>query len=495
MMMTNRFSRIAVTLGLTLAACSNPPVEASDDTGSETGDGDGDAEAEGDGDGDDEAEGDGDGDGDPGDGDGEGDGDGDGEGDGDGDGEGDGDGDGDPAECGNGAVEVDEACDDGNDVDDDECTNACALPVCGDGIIQAGNGEACDDGNLDAGDGCTASCVIPGALIWEVVIDIGAQMEDDAGYEVVIDSGDGIGVLYRTGGAYRIAEYDADGNPVWDFASINTDKPNLVIGPSDELALGGKTNGNQGMARVYDTQGNLLWSQNIAAANSSVLGVGVDGAGNIIAAGFHANNDALLLRYDNMGNVDWSHFEMDGVALGPVAVNSDGQIWNVRAMPRQVETYAPDGAAGWVSAMLENEGFEDLVADPDGNVYLLSVALDVQLLSVSKYDSNGMLQWNVDHDDPNVLEIAGGLAVLPSGGVLVSGATNGAPSEADGLLAWYDGDGNPLIPDVVIDGPDDTDFDVLYDVALDTAGGYGVAVGAREPAGGTSDLWIRKFEI
>jgi cysteine-rich repeat protein len=37
-------------------------------------------------------------------------------------------------------------------VDDDECTNGCALPRCGDGIVQVG--EACDDGNGDEGDGC-----------------------------------------------------------------------------------------------------------------------------------------------------------------------------------------------------------------------------------------------------------------------------------------------------------------------------------------------------
>jgi cysteine-rich repeat protein len=58
----------------------------------------------------------GDGDGDPGDGDGD-------PGDGDGD---SGDGDGDPQpECGNGVVEADEVCDDGN-ANDDVCTNTCA---------------------------------------------------------------------------------------------------------------------------------------------------------------------------------------------------------------------------------------------------------------------------------------------------------------------------------------------------------------------------------
>src|SRR5690606_3094594 len=38
--------------------------------------------------------------------------------------------------CGDGHLDPGEACDDGNRVDDDACTNACALPRCGDGIVQ-----------------------------------------------------------------------------------------------------------------------------------------------------------------------------------------------------------------------------------------------------------------------------------------------------------------------------------------------------------------------
>ncbi len=38
-----------------------------------------------------------------------------------------------------------EACDDGADGDnDDECTDLCLLPVCGDGFVQASLGETCD---------------------------------------------------------------------------------------------------------------------------------------------------------------------------------------------------------------------------------------------------------------------------------------------------------------------------------------------------------------
>ena len=61
-----------------------------------------------------------------------------------------------PTVCGDGILDEGEACDDGNQIDEDECTNHCAFAVCGDGIV--GPGEQCDDGNLDDTDGCTNAC-------------------------------------------------------------------------------------------------------------------------------------------------------------------------------------------------------------------------------------------------------------------------------------------------------------------------------------------------
>jgi cysteine-rich repeat protein len=60
--------------------------------------------------------------------------------------------------CGDGVIEGDEACDDGNAVDEDLCTNACASPSCGDGIQSIG--EACDDGNAVDNDGCSLACLL-----------------------------------------------------------------------------------------------------------------------------------------------------------------------------------------------------------------------------------------------------------------------------------------------------------------------------------------------
>jgi len=78
-----------------------------------------------------------------------------------------------PPHCGDGALDDDEACDDGNREDGDGCQGNCLLAapgfscnppgkpchelvLCGDNIV--GSSEQCDDGNMVAGDGCSATC-------------------------------------------------------------------------------------------------------------------------------------------------------------------------------------------------------------------------------------------------------------------------------------------------------------------------------------------------
>lgn len=57
--------------------------------------------------------------------------------------------------CGDGTVDLGEACDDGNTTNTDACTNECLANVCGDGFVYAGE-EQCDEGAVN-GDGCSSS--------------------------------------------------------------------------------------------------------------------------------------------------------------------------------------------------------------------------------------------------------------------------------------------------------------------------------------------------
>lgn len=78
-----------------------------------------------------------------------------------------------PLHCGDGVLDDDEACDDGNRNDGDGCQGNCLLAapgfscnppgqpchelvICGDSIV--GSSEQCDDGNTTADDGCSPTC-------------------------------------------------------------------------------------------------------------------------------------------------------------------------------------------------------------------------------------------------------------------------------------------------------------------------------------------------
>ncbi|MCX6714587.1 MAG: IPT/TIG domain-containing protein [Candidatus Uhrbacteria bacterium] len=60
-----------------------------------------------------------------------------------------------PQQCGNGKKEGAEECDDGNSSDNDSCTNACKLNVCGDNKVNVGI-ESCDSGGAN-GTVCNAA--------------------------------------------------------------------------------------------------------------------------------------------------------------------------------------------------------------------------------------------------------------------------------------------------------------------------------------------------
>src|SRR5262249_7232616 len=60
--------------------------------------------------------------------------------------------------CGDAGKNGPEQCDDGNQSNLDECLNGCMNPRCGDGYLRA-NVEQCDDGNLINTDACTDTCV------------------------------------------------------------------------------------------------------------------------------------------------------------------------------------------------------------------------------------------------------------------------------------------------------------------------------------------------
>ena len=93
--------------------------------------------------------------------------------------------------CGNGVVEAEcERCDAGpanSDTTPDACRTTCAFPTCGDGVVD--HNEQCDDGNLLGCDGCDAACNLePGYVCGDGVVstDCEEQCDDGPGNDDVL---------------------------------------------------------------------------------------------------------------------------------------------------------------------------------------------------------------------------------------------------------------------------------------------------------------------
>jgi cysteine-rich repeat protein len=133
--------------------------------------------------------------------------------------------------CGNNITEAGEDCDDGNDFDGDGCTKQCKAATCGDGIVQVGV-EACDDGDADEKDACTPQCekaTCGDGIVWEGVesCDDDNTDEMDGCTSVCAEPRCGDGVV---SGAPEICD---DGNGSEDDECNTSCKPATV-----ELALG-----------------------------------------------------------------------------------------------------------------------------------------------------------------------------------------------------------------------------------------------------------------
>ena len=81
------------------------------------------------------------------------------------------------ARCGDGVVQNGvEACDDGNDIETDGCRNTCVVAACGDGVVHA-EVEACDDGNDSDADACLGDCTLN--VCGDGILNVDAEACDD----------------------------------------------------------------------------------------------------------------------------------------------------------------------------------------------------------------------------------------------------------------------------------------------------------------------------
>lgn len=136
-------------------------------------------------------------------------------------------------ECGDGTVEGEEVCDDGNTIDGDGCSGGCSFePTCTAGTCTSRCGDAivlspeqCDDGNVMDGDGCSSACLLEEGFTCEPDA---AAVQDQLNLLVAYRDF----ISFPTGGSTRHADFEifegSDITPLLTLPMLDTEgKPAL----------------------------------------------------------------------------------------------------------------------------------------------------------------------------------------------------------------------------------------------------------------------------
>jgi hypothetical protein len=272
-----------------------------------------------------------------------------------------------------------------------------------------------------------------------------------AGLAAAIDSQGNIALASFT----SVWKIDGAGEAQWGpvFLSQVTEIRNVAFDPAGNLYVAGvQRSGTESSVHLvkYDRDGTWLWSQYYASATmNEVMGLAVDGDGDVIISGFASADPAegltmqFLRKYDDDGNVLWTN-ESTGIFGYELAVDGSGNIF---------------------------------VADRVGGGSPGSYSLH-------KYTAEGGLLWETHADD--IGGLVSGLAVTDAGDVIAIGTRYNEDNKAVGVwAAKFDGiDGTRRRPiEIQLQG----ERQFSRDVAVDGNGDVLLA-------GGEDDPWLRKYD-
>ena len=380
------------------------------------------------------------------------------------------------AVCGDGAVEGDEACDDGvNDGSYGGCEPGCAAlaPRCGDAAI---NGpEACDDGNAVDGDGCNVNCVISGSEVWTV----GYAGEDAGNARARGVAVDGSGNVVIVGEEFVVGQnaniwarkYTPDGDVLWTYTWKGPDNGDdvahaVAVAEGDDLVIVGET--------YEDLQGANIWIARIDAGMQPKWMTVYNGPGNL-------GDRAFGVAVDPGGDIVVTGEEYKLIGLH-------------NAWTRRLD---PDGAEIWTDVYDHKSGEDTgraVAIAPNGDIVVagdLYVPIGLANLWLRRYDPDGMVLWSKDLDHMLGNDRARGVAIADDGTIAVAGEVYEAAGLAAIHVSKWDEAGTMIWSQ--IQDSEGGDNDIGHGVAWGPTGEI-VAVGEEYTANDFARVWVRKYD-
>jgi len=193
---------------------------------------------------------------------------------------------------------------------------------------------------------------------------------------------------------------------IWNGTTIrNLGRPGVAIAPDGSVYATGVSadNRNDAVLLKFDANGTLQWERTWGDADSNeTFGVAAAADGSVYITGtataFGAGSTGIfVVKFDPAGNVVWQRIA-DGAAANGIAVAADGSVFAVGTVPRNNQI---------------------------GNFDLL----------VLKIAANGTLAWSRAYTAGDVADPRGGVAASPDGSVVAAGAVQSIKAGAADITA------------------------------------------------------------
>ena len=289
-----------------------------------------------------------------------------------------------------------------------------------------------------------------------------------------------------------VAKYDSQGNLLWNqqfgtpdlerFQGVATDLNGdvYISGSTLRTVEGSFTIDSDAWIAKYDSQGNLLWNQQLGSPSGSETSTGVATSlnGDLYISGSTrgtpggGGSSAWLIKYDSQGNLlSNQQLELSGAEVSAgLAIDNSGSIY----------------LSGVTDGALNSDGTDETVNDTDSDALL------------AKYDSQGNLLWTQKLGSSEY-DYSQAVTTDSSGNVYITGGTNGNINGAnaglnDAWVAKYDSQGNLLWKRQLGTAGNDSS----EDVAVDDSGNVYISGATNDILGeanvGGSDAWVAKYD-
>gem|GEM_PF-2035827 len=422
--------------------------------------------------------------------------------------------------CGDGVIEGDEACDDGDDNGSyDHCAADCsgAGPYCGDGNTDAGV-EQCDDGDAINGNGCNTDCVDSGSTLWEATKTTVGPTSFDRGVGVAAGPGDTIRIAQRSMPDSHerviITDFDLDGVELDERNHTSPDPGVVRVQFRDLSSSGGYLIAQSAIAPTANPDDLYAYGDDHLVDWTAPIQRGADASRRPSGGAIRIEGNALAgttqwivldatgtETYESPANADVVHGT--AVPLGDASIAVAGAL-NVGEYVPTLSRFSVDGGSEfhleydapdvisvdrWIQASLASNDSDDIAAACTSSVHE-----DNELL-ISYFNADGTLAWDVLYDHPGDDSVhVEDLAIDSTNNVVVVGRlrTGVVPNaHDDAFVAKFDSTGAHLWTrtysgDVEFGNERANGVAILDDDSV-------VVVGTREDIENAHDAWLARL--